>query len=231
MKKNQQYQRTLWEIDQKWGQGTVRPAAEVTRRPALSTGFEALDHGLAAGGLALSHITLLRGVPTSGATTCAYQVIASGQRTAGFAAYIDLTANFDPESAHHCGVTLPHVLLLRSLSLEQGLAISRDILLANAAMVLVIDLLGLVISPSITAWERLADAALRSDCATLVLIDRPYNALESIAHTYLSFERQHWLLDQERVVGYHTDVHILKDKPRIQTARVSLDILFAGMSA
>jgi len=228
MKRHEQLQHTLWNIEKKWGQGTIRSAADVDQRLSVPTGFDVLDRALQAGGIAVGRVAVLTGVPTSGATTCAYQIIASGQRKSGFAAYIDLAANFDPEAAVACGVVLPHLLLIRSGSVEHGLEISRDILLANAAAVLVIDLCG-VGALSITIWERLADAAMRSNCATVLLVDGSSPAIESIAQTWLTFERQSWLRDQTRVRGCLTHIHILKDKPHVKTPLVPLHILFGEL--
>jgi len=53
--------------------------------------------------------------------------------------------------------------------------------------------------------------------------------LESVAHTWLRFERQGWLLEKERISGCLTHVLIVKDKPHIKTAWVALDIPFGEL--
>jgi len=226
MKREEKLQHTLWEIEKKWGQGTIHSAASGTPRRAVSTGFDTLDDALQSGGALTGQITVLMGIPTSGATTCAYRTIAKAQAQAGAAAYLDFGASFDPDMAVRFGIVLPHLLLVRTEQIDDGLQVGRDIVSANAAALLVVDLSGCATALSRQTYERLADVALRSDCAVLVVIDRDDASLKSIAHTWLTFERQTWLKNGERVCGCHTHVLVKKDKPTIKIAVVPLDITF-----
>jgi len=228
MKKQQPLQNTLWEIEKKYGQGVIGAAAHRSRGSSLSTGYPALDQALCAGGLALGRLSVLMGVPTSGATSCAYRIIAQGQKNGGFAAYLDLALQFDPEVAHDNGVMLSQLLIIRAADAAQAIDISRDIVLANAADVLVIDAVKAHITPQY--WERFADAVARSNCVVALIIYHPAQVVESVVQTWLTFERQAWLTHDEGVAGYQTRVTIMKDKPRIKTESVLLDITFKGMS-
>lgn len=231
MKKTQQLQQALWQIEQKWGAGSIHSAAQTRARDAISTGFPALDGALAAGGLAAGRLTVAMGTGTSGATTCAYRALAAGQRKGGYAIYVDLAENFDPEAAADCGLSLSHLLIIRAAQPSHGLEVSRDLLMADATTALVIDLSGAVGNcVDATAADRLADAALRSHCAALILIDRDHRAVEAAAHTWLTFSRQAWLNTAE-TRGCLTHVNIRKDKPQIKTPMVPINIPFAGVDA
>jgi hypothetical protein len=230
MNREEQLQRTLWEIDRKWGQGTMRPAVTTTSRRAISTGFDGLDHALHAGGFAVHQVNVVMGVPTSGATTCAYRAIAGVQKLASVAAWFDFSTTFDPDAAVRYGVELPHLLLVRTPDIDDGLQVARDIILTNAVTLLVIDLCACAVTLSQQLWRRLADVTLRSDCTVMILTDRDDPALDTTSHTWLTFERQAWLKAGDRIVGCKSQVTIRKDKPTVKTLLVPLDIHFGAAS-
>jgi len=220
----------LWEIDKRWGQGTIRSAVTTTSRHAISTGFDGLDHALHAGGLAVHQVSVVMGVPTSGATTCAYRAIGGVQKLASVAAWFDFGTTFDPDAAVRCGVELPHLLLVRTPDIDDGLQVARDIVLTNAVMLVVIDLCACPVTLSQQLWRRLADVTLRSECTVMIVMDRYDAALETTSHTWLTFERRAWLKADDRIVGCQSQVTIRKDKPSIKTPVVSLDIHFGSPS-
>jgi len=222
MKREEQLQRTLWEIEKKWGQGAIRTAATTTARHAISTGFDGLDQALHAGGLATHQVNVLMSVATSGATTCAYRAVAGVQKRASAAAWFDFSTTFDPDAAVRCGVELSHLLLVRTPDIDDGLQVARDIVLTNAVTLLVIDLCACPVTLSQQVWRRLADVTLRSDCAVLLVIDRGDADLENASHTWMHFERQAWLKMGDRIVGCQSQVTIKKDKSVVKTSAASL---------
>jgi hypothetical protein len=175
-------------------------------------------------------MSVVMGVPTSGATTCAYRAIAGVQKLANVAAYFDFSTTFDPDAAVRYGVELPHLLLVRTSDIDDGLQVARDIVLTNAVTLLVIDLCACAVTLSQQLWRRLADVTLRSDCTVMIVIDRYDPALETTSHTWLTFERRAWLKAGDRIVGCQSQVTIRKDKPSIKIPVVPLDIHFGAVS-
>ena len=126
-------------IQARWGEGALRPLRDLSQVDAIATGFPALDAALGIGGIPRGQLTALGGIPTSGATTLAYRIIASAQGRRDHAIYMDVDGRFDPEYAALCGVHLKRLLLLHPPDTDNGLAAAQDLLLNESLNALVLD--------------------------------------------------------------------------------------------
>src|SRR5438477_11876162 len=98
--KKQRLEEAIVSIRRAYGEAALRPlgdAAAISTLSHLSTGFGILDQALGIGGLPKGHLTHVSGVPTSGAMTLAYKVLAQAAGEA--VVFVDLSQTFDADYA------------------------------------------------------------------------------------------------------------------------------------
>ena len=132
----------IGQIDRHFGRGTIMRLGETTRgahAEAISTGSPSLDAALGVGGIPKGRVTEIYGTESSGKSTLAYHVMASAQRDAGTAAYIDAEHALDPGYAAKCGIDTDALLVSQPDTAEQALEICEYLVRSGAVDVVVID--------------------------------------------------------------------------------------------
>jgi len=229
-------------IQRRWGTRAIRRArdAPTPALPALPSGFPELDRALALGGFPRGRFTELVGCGTAGQLTVGASALAQAQRASDQVAYVDVGAAVDVDSLVRCGVRLDALVVLRPQGFTHALAMTGDLLRAGGVGALAFDRLS---GPSLSAdGEALPafDRALRdwtpflsqSPCAFLFITETPspglYPAaspLPYFATLRLEFVRQRWLHRHGQIVGYLSQVTILKNKLGPAGQSVALKIM------
>jgi recombination protein RecA len=106
---------------------------------AIPTGSGALDAALGIGGLPRGGIVELFGPAGSGKTSLALAIVAHWQKAGGSAAWIDAERSFDPAYAARLGVAIEQLPVAQPESAEQAFAMMRQLALAGAVELLVVD--------------------------------------------------------------------------------------------
>ncbi|MBK8027201.1 MAG: hypothetical protein IPK19_38880 [Chloroflexi bacterium] len=203
-------QHTLWEIERRWGQGALTRASMLDAGRTISTGFAALDALLDRGGIAVGQMSAVAGMPTSGATTLVYRLIAGAQEGDGIAAYVDLSGTFDPEYAVGCGVALDRLLIAATRSPERGLAIALDAIRSEQVALVALDGSTAERQIDAEALDRLRANVARTQCA-LVLLSRGIHH-PALLHSLIQLRYTGWVVDASgSVQGYHTRAEVLRD--------------------
>ncbi len=211
--KKQRLEQALAVIRRAHGKDAVRPLGDTittSQIPHLSTGFTLLDRAVGIGGLPRSHLTLLSGIPTSGAMTLACKVLAQAVDEATVC--IDLPSTFDVDYAARCGVDPGNLLLIQPQTLEQGLETLTTLVDTASAAMLIFDENEPKRRVDTAVLNRLMSAIHRSYCA-LILVDHAGTALFSEkAAVRLHLQRERWLRQRRDIHGYRTQVQILKNQ-------------------
>jgi RecA/RadA recombinase len=213
-------QESVARIQARWGEQALRPLRDLSGIEAIPTGFPALDAALRIGGVPRGQLTVLGGIPTSGATTLTYHIIASAQGTRDHAIYIDVDGRFDPEYASLCGVELKRLLLLHPPDASHGLAAAQDLLLNESLNVLVLD--GAF---SADGLRPLLAPLHGSRCALLCLTTASVSESAALG---LQCRRADWITRENEIVGYQTAVTIQKNKYAPEGGSALLDMLLEG---
>jgi recombination protein RecA len=131
----------LQQIERRFGKGAVMKLGEAAKVhvEVISTGSIALDLALGVGGIPRGRITEIYGPEASGKTTLSQHIIASAQRSGGYAAFIDAEHAMDRTYAAHCGVDTENLLISQPDTGEQALEIVDSLVRSNAIDVVVID--------------------------------------------------------------------------------------------
>jgi recombination protein RecA len=140
--KDQALQDALADIEKRYGHGAIMKlgdAANDFKVEVVSTGSLALDLALGVGGLPRGRITEIYGPEGAGKSTLAYHVVASAQRGAGVAAYIDVEHALDKDHAESCGIDVSELLISQPDTGEQALEICDALVRSNAVDVIVVD--------------------------------------------------------------------------------------------
>ncbi len=140
--KDQALQDALADIEKRYGRGAIMKlgdAAKDFKVEVVSTGSLALDLALGVGGLPRGRITEIYGPEGTGKSTLAYHVVASAQRSAGVAAYIDVEHALDKDHAESCGIDVSELLMSQPDTGEQALEICDALVRSNAVDVIVVD--------------------------------------------------------------------------------------------
>lgn len=246
--KGQQLQTILADINQRWGQKTIRRLGQMPGAiSAIPTGFPALDQALGVGGLPRGRISEIVGIPTSGMATLALKVAAQAQNGGGVVVYMDVGHTFDPAYAHRCGVLLAQLYLVQPADVPQALAMLPDFLQSGGMDLFVLDLpLLLQTRPGIT--EQLAGSLGRvlavlahNNCTLLCLTTLPSPgdptlaayppeaALPHYATIRLLIQKARWLYRRRDVAGYEAQVLVVKNKLAPAGKQIPIAITFNGV--
>src|SRR5260221_3241058 len=131
----------LQQIERRFGKGAVMKLGEAAKVhvEVISTGSIALDLALGVGGIPRGRVTEIYGPESSGKTTLCQHIIASAQRSGGYAAFVDAEHALDRTYAARCGVDTNNLLISQPDTGEQALEIVDALVRSNALDVVVID--------------------------------------------------------------------------------------------
>ena len=231
-KQRRRLEEAIASIRRAYGENALRLLEDANRQSSvahLSTGFALLDRRLNIGGLPKGHLTHVSGMPTSGAMTLAFKVLA--QAVGEAVIYVDLPQTFDVDYAVRCGVDETALALIEPESLHQAFETLVGLIDTAAAVILVPH-------PQQEKEEekekidsadvhRLMTALHRSQCV-LILVERiGTDLLASHAAVQLHLKRERWLRRRRDVTGYRTKVHIIQNKFGPAGVKVRLTIGFS----
>jgi recombination protein RecA len=211
--KKQRLEEAIVAIRREYGEGVLPTPGDLGTKsaiPHLSTGFPLLDRALEIGGLPRGHLTHISGIPTSGAMTLVWKVLAEAKDEA--VACIDLLHTFDADYATRCGVDTESLLLVQPPSLDQALETLSGLVDTAAAAVLILESLEGKPRASASALNRLMTTLHCSSCV-LMLVEKagtPLFADKAAVRLHLQWER--WLRRRRDVSGYRSQVRILKNQ-------------------
>ena len=219
-------------IRREWGSDALRQFTDREKAsgiPHIPTGFHKLDQALKIGGIPKSHITRFSGIPTSGAMTLAYKVLA---KAAGEAlVYLDFAHTFDADYAARCGVDIANLVLIHPKAVDSALEALTNLAGTAAVAVLALDALERKQRVEATVLNRLLSALRRSNCA-LIVVERAETALFSAkAAVHLRLTRERWLHQRQDVNGYRVQVQITKNQFGPSGQRVRLVVGFSNIVA
>jgi recombination protein RecA len=131
----------LQQIERRFGKGAIMKLGDASHIhvDVIPTGSIALDLALGVGGIPRGRVTEIYGPEASGKTTLCQHIIASAQRSGGYAAFIDAEHALDRTYAAHCGVDTINLLISQPDTGEQALEIVDSLVRSNALDVIVID--------------------------------------------------------------------------------------------
>jgi len=130
------------QIERQHGKGAIMKLGEKhgkVRVDAISTGAINLDLATGIGGIPRGRVTEVFGPESSGKTTLALHVIASGQKMGGIAAFVDAEHALDAEYSRKLGVDVDNLLVSQPDTGEQALEITDTLVRSGAIDVIVID--------------------------------------------------------------------------------------------
>jgi len=225
--KKQRLDEAVASIRHQWGEKALRRFGEEEAFiiPHLPTGFRQLDAALGIGGIPVGHLTHLSGIPTSGATTLAFKIMAQASHDA--VVYIDCPHSFDADYAARCGVDPANLLLIQPSSLENGLESLNNLVDTAAVAMLVLDNREKKPRVDGAATNRLIIALHRSRCAVIVVEQTERGLFTDKAAVRLQLRHERWLRLRQDVSGYRTGVHILHNQFGLSGQAVRLTIGFS----
>ena len=243
--KKRKLEETVAALQARWGtQAVGRRIPE--QIPHLPTTIPALDEALVIGGLPRGRISEIIGVPTSGMATIALQIIASAQKQARTAIYIDPDHTFDPAYAAQWGLELNRMVLVRPYNTEQALAILRDFILSGGISILVFDTpFNLLRQPEsaqilATTLDRIIAPLGQTNCVLLFLSPLTSGknsslasypagaALPHYATVRLFIQRESWIYKDRDISGYQAQILVLKNKLGPADKRISISLALNG---
>lgn len=139
--KSKALETALSQIEKNFGKGAVMRLGNSASLnvDAISTGSLSLDIALGIGGLPRGRIIEIYGPESSGKTTLALHCIAEGQKSGGYAAFIDVEHALDPVYARALGVDVDSLLVSQPDTGEQALEITEALVRSGAIDVIVVD--------------------------------------------------------------------------------------------
>ncbi len=131
----------LDQIERRFGKGAIMKLGETAKVQVdvIPTGSVALDVALGVGGVPRGRIVEIYGPESSGKTTLCQHIIASAQRSGGYAAFIDAEHAMDKNYAVRCGVDIANLYISQPDTGEQALEILDTLIRSNSFDVVVID--------------------------------------------------------------------------------------------
>lgn len=226
-------------IRRRWGSRAIyRPGCAEAAVPTCPTGFPALDDAL--GGLPRGRFSELIGCGTAGQATVAARTLAQAQREGQQVAYVDVGATADVEHLVRCGVRLDDLAILRPRGFVHALSMAGDLLRAGGVGAVVFDrahdLYLLADGDARAQFHRAVrdwtPVLARSPCAFLFLTETASPGtypddlpLPHVAGVRLAFRRREWLQRGLQVVGYASEVVVLKNRGGPSGRRVTLEIV------
>src|SRR5271170_2400305 len=130
------------QIEKQFGDGSIMTLGKHSAAREMSvikTGAISLDIALGIGGVPRGRIVEIFGPESSGKSTLATHIVASAQKTGGFAAYIDAEHALDPSYASKIGVNIDDLMISQPDNGEEALIIAEMLARSNAVDVIVID--------------------------------------------------------------------------------------------
>lgn len=139
--KSKALETALGQIEKQFGKGAVMRLGqnEAMHVDAIPTGSLSLDLALGIGGLPRGRIVEIYGPESSGKTTLALHCIAEGQKSGGYAAFIDVEHALDPVYARALGVDVDSLLVSQPDTGEQALEIIETLVRSGAIDIIVLD--------------------------------------------------------------------------------------------
>jgi RecA/RadA recombinase len=216
--KHEAAESVISEIQRRWGEQAAYKAPKPTPVTTIPTGYGTLDSLIS--GIPRGRITEFTGDLSSGLTTLSLRLAASAQSKGDPVIYIDLRYSFDPYHAKKCGVSTERLFLVRPAFVVSGLDIAYQIVTENAAGLIVINSTATILKAAggsqmlDTSLRKLAPALRRTNCAVVFLTPHPTKsaAIAHYASLQLGFERQLWVERREKILGYETQVTVLRNR-------------------
>ncbi|MGQ9684290.1 MAG: hypothetical protein ACUVX9_17300 [Anaerolineae bacterium] len=203
--------------------------------PALPSAIPALDE-LLQGGFPTGKCHEILAYGTAGQGAIAAGLLAQAQCRSAVA-YVDVHGHVDLEGLVRCGVDLGALAVLRPADLCQAVSMVTDLLRSGLSVAIVFDRLRLppppcdrpaigVLQGAAREWVALLDA---SASLVLILTELASPSVQPIpspvshaAHVRLLCERQAWLQQGRRTVGFESRVTLLKAKNGISGRHITL---------
>ena len=203
--------------------------------PALPSAILALDE-LLQGGFPTGKCHEILAYGTAGQGAIVAGLLAQAQRH-GAVAYVDVHGHVDLEALAGCGVSLEALVVLRPDDLCQAVSMVTDLLRSGLTVAIVFDRLQLppppcdrtaigVLQGAAREWIALLDAS-----ASLVLIltelaspsvQPTPSPVSHAAHVRLLCERQSWLQQGRRTIGFESRITLLKVKGGVAGRHITL---------
>lgn len=230
-------------IQQRFGSQATRRASEAPAPmvPVCPSGFRELDRALGIGGFPQGRHSELIGYGTAGQFSVAAGALAQAQRHGEQVAYVDVYSALDVDALVRCGVRLDALVVLRPRDWAHALTMTTDLLRAGGVGAVVLDRVKDLHLLADGGACRALDRALRDwtpilgrSLCTMLFISEISSPgfypqglpLAFFASVRLMFERQSWLQRGRQVVGYVSQVTVLKNKlgPAGQVAALSIPV-------
>ena len=188
-------------------------------RPSVPTGHAALDAALGNGGWPRGALAALDATPGSGATTLALGTLAAAQAVGGLAAWIDLSATFDPAVAERLGIDLGWLLVVRPVDAREAIELAGWLARGGLIDAFALDLGGEA-APR-TALDRLATFMARGSSVGLMT-----GGASSPASVRVALERQAWLAAGRDLVGQRVTATVTRHRWGAIGGSAELDLWF-----
>ena len=176
--------------------GDVAVRQDGERRIETRTALDAVTGG----GIRAGEPTALVGPATAGKVTLAQALVAAAQREGGMAAWLDVTASFDPLSALRSGIALDRLVVVRPRDADELLLAGSAVLRSEGFRIAVVDL-----GPEFLSSVRVDDLApllpvVRGSPAALVVVAERRGA--RLAVPLVQVEPVAWRTRFGRTVGW-----------------------------
>jgi len=159
------------------------------------------------------------------------------------AAYVDLRHAVDLDGLARCGVSFDSLVILRPLSFQHALEMTRDLLRGGGVSVVIFDRIHAVsllaegdclhkLDRAMREWNSILH---RSLCTFIFLTETtpsctypPAIPLPHFASLRLSFAWQGWLYRGPRVVGFASEVTVLKNRAGPSGRSALIEVIVAS---
>jgi len=231
--RNSQFQQTLWELKRKLGQQVLTPLGSLAARDRIATGFAEID-ALLGGGIHAGQVTALVGAPSAGVTSLGFSLMAQAQQGGRSVFAVDLGASFDPWTALQWGVRPELLSAIRAPEVEHSLEVLRLLIRQAPRALIVLDAADGQRSAALLRHlpkllNKTSGELVKNHGALILLLPRlPGQAAQTLFDTILLLERQHWLLRDDDIAGYHTRITLLKDQAHHAAGSALVEIWLKG---